>query len=196
LVAFMNVCAILWAAMGLTEDIEIRRYLLGRIERLAVAFEVGLPRIVNHLSHPGEPSITEFYKIAADVRSLKTWIAFPQLGTAEELSERVALIGGALASNMYYYVIPEGAANITLTQIKFRSRGLTFLRTVGLGFLPAAGLLVVKAAHVELSQQVSSAWTLASVLWIVVSVLASQPDFKEKLAATRDTMSLITKSPE
>jgi hypothetical protein len=57
---------------------------------------------------------------------------------------------------------------------------------------PAAALSVVKVLNVPLTTGESTTWTIAAVLWFTVSILATQPDFKDRIAATKDIANLMT----
>ncbi|WP_156745867.1 hypothetical protein [Mycobacterium sp. ACS4054] len=204
--AFYRVCTILWALPGLSKDIELRRYIIGQLSLLANAFESFIPKRLGLIgNNPSEVSAEQFYRIAASIRELRMWVAFPQPGTGQSLGERIAFTGGAIASHHYHYLIPPGETPVPLALLTWRQRLVKFLRHAAFGVIPLVGLLLAKlviyicneskepgATPFQLSPQIVGVWTVVSVVWIVVSVAASDPDFKEKIAATKDTVNWFT----
>jgi hypothetical protein len=199
--AFKAVCECLWAGKSLNSGIELRRYLIRRLDELAGIIRTDLPKSLDPNDRLPRSALEEFGLIANNIRSLKMWIAFPQSTTASAFSSRIALVGGALASHNYHYLkfFPEGfqsseAVDSLPVKVSLRSRLAHFSRNLLFGFLPGAAFIFVKAIHVELSAQVETSWIISSVLWAVVSVLATQPDFKDRLSATKDISALLTQS--
>jgi hypothetical protein len=193
--AFGVVCELLWAGRGLNGDIEVRRYLIQRLDALAAFFRTSIPKFLGaHGNLPGR-ALVDFAAIANNIQGLKLWVAFPQTATASEFANYIARVGGALASQNYHYLKsgPEDIQPSAITVSRL-SRIIGFLKNILFGFLPGGALILVKALHIQLGPQVEASWILSSVLWAVVSMLATQPDFKDRISATKDISSLITQS--
>lgn len=200
--AFYRICTILWALPGLLKNIELRRYIIGQLNLLACLFESSIPKRLGLIgSNPSQISAEQFYRIAASVRELRTWVAFPQPGTEQSLGEQIALVGATLASHNYHFLIPEDESLVPLVFVGWKERLLGLLRQIAFGLLPLAGLslahIIAQRNHVTLNPHVAAVWITVGVVWIIVSMAAHDPDFRDKIAATKETAELFkTRDPK
>jgi hypothetical protein len=189
--AFGQVCLILSSGRELSRSFKVRQRLMSQLTSLSWAFRSQIPRQLGVSSDGSDLSYPGFIRIANDISALRTWVAFPQPATAEAFCARIALVGGALASNMYHILQFSEQYEMPTKKVRLRSRILSFTRNVAWGSLPAAALVIVSLWGIPISPEIKASWTILSIIWLVVSILASQPDFKERLAASKDVFSLI-----
>jgi hypothetical protein len=189
--AFANVCAISYNGLDFSRSFDARKKLMKQLGNLSSAFRGPIPRQVGISRDSSDSTYRGFTRIANDISALRTWVAFPHSGTTYAFCERMALIGAALASKMYHFLQFNEECGAAKEEVPLRARVLSFTRNIALGLLPATALVVVSLTHIPISSEIRGSWTILSIGWLVASVLANQPDFKERLAASKDIFSLI-----
>lgn len=169
-----------------TTSLKDRQRLMWRLEKVAVAIQVDLPKQLRS-GDLSTDSWTEeaFHRIATDIRNKKRYILIPSDESWDALSIE-------LFSAFNHWLIGdwreiEGADIPEVTRATRTSVIVRAMRTVIVGILPGIMLVIFRGMYPQLlpiGSFVSDILTIGIILWLVVSIAdLIDPTFKERLSA-------------
>lgn len=191
--AFSTVCNLLIIMPSLT-DPDIRRLFLRMLEALADRIESQLPRQLGLGSSAGDLAVSrQFSYVARKVRKLRIWVATPQRETTQHLEAEIAIIGGAIASGFYHYLIDSAEAGAPVVEVRKPLKViLSVFARVLVGLLPGMGYLLVMSEWAsKVSSIAQSAWLTLSIASAITAVTSLVPDYRGLVSTMKDVKTII-----
>jgi hypothetical protein len=179
------------SAMNLIEaedfarDISAKRRVIGHLNRVANAFETGLPRRLGLTNHE-QPSFEHLLRTGEYFRGLVSWVATPRADTREHLKTALVSSARALVTGEYHEL---PVAETSQPRPRRSLVALRVLRAAAVAAIPGAALIALQVLDVKLPEQVRTTWAIASAVWAAVVVVSSlDPSYSDKITATRTAL--------
>jgi hypothetical protein len=191
--AFSTVCNLLIVMPSLAYP-DIKRLFLRMLEALADRIEFQLPRQLGLGSSADDLAVSrQFSYVARKMRKLRIWVATPQQETMQHLETEIAIIGGAIASGLYHYLIDsmETGAPLVVGHGPVRIILSGFGRVL-VGLLPGISYLVVISEwSSKVSSTAQSAWLTLSIVSAITAVTSLLPDYRNLVSTMKDIGTMV-----
>lgn len=177
---------------NLGTNLVARRYFSKNLETMALGFETTIPRVLRIPQDVETPSYLRMLSIAQYIRSLKVWIAFPQQGTPQALSKELALILGAVATQMYHYLPVESVAPAQDKKIPWYTALLRVFGAMLAAITPLLSLAVIRTLGISIDGKITLAWAVAGSIWVVVyAINFFDPRHSEKINTLKELIGVM-----
>jgi len=187
--AFIAVCDVLIAAPHVVKHPETARFVISRIEAIAVCFEEKIPKALGLRDNLSDRHVLYgFAAIATHIRALKLEVALPQPERSSNRMSDLALVGVNLALGLYdsdfadQPAIPEPASTA--------SKVLSIAKRLVIAAIPGAVLLIV-AASIGLPSDLKAPLTTFCISWALASLAVTQPGTKDLVSLTKDLTNTV-----
>ncbi|MEV0467143.1 hypothetical protein AB0I30_19035 [Nocardia tengchongensis] len=190
--AFIETIGILQAEKDVYGDIEARRSLIESLETVSRHLDTTIQkRLVPEMERPEDR--IRFQRMAAFVRSLKTWVTFPQSSTRAEFRNQIIIIAGAIGSNRFHSIPEIAIQPLPNVSNSWITGAFQIFKQITLALIPAATLITVKLMNVILPSEVGVSWTVGSAAWAAIVLIAAiDPQYKERIASTKELIELMS----
>jgi hypothetical protein len=190
--AFIAVVDVLMAGRNAVNNSEATRFVLARLEALAVTFDDKIPRSVGIRSHVSDRNVLrQFSSIAGSIRGLKADVAVPKSSDSAEWLSHIARTGMGLATGLYRASFSAAGQPISAPEpVSTLSTALALAKRIVVAVTPGAALTVAWITGV-LPSDLRGPLTTFCVSWALASIAVTRPGAKDIMGLTKDLASTV-----
>jgi hypothetical protein len=190
--AFIAVVDVLMAGRNAVNNPEATRFVLARLESLAVTFDDKIPRSLGIRSHVSDRNVLrQFSGIAGSIRGLKADVAVPKSSDSAKWLSHIARAGMGLATGLYRASILGDGVPISVPEpVSTMSTALALAKRIVVAVTPGVALIVAWTTGV-LPSDLRGPLTTFCVSWALASIAVTRPGAKDIMGLTKDLASTV-----